>query len=89
MHGPTKFRNISLKPYFINNQELIPDSLAFTQVSPAVVPIIETVTTEISKTKTSLADIPPIELAAKLSSAILASLALVKQTYGQPKNYLE
>ena len=28
-HGPTKFKSTSIKPYFIDNQTPVPDSLEF------------------------------------------------------------
>ena len=77
-HGPTKFRSTSIKPYFIVNQEPIPDSPASKQVSPAEAPPAETGPPETPQTETSPADITPIESAAKSPSATLASLALIK-----------
>ena len=89
-HGPTKFRSTSIKPYFIDGQEPIPDSPSSTQVPPAEeAPPAETGPPETPQTETSPADITPIEPAAKSPSATLASLALVKRGRGQPRKYLE
>ena len=70
----TKFRSISIKPYFINDPKLVLDSLALA---------------EISQTEIPSADISPIKPAAKSPLATLASLASVKQGYGRPRKYPE
>lgn len=60
-HGLIIFRSILIKSYFIDNQELVLDSLAPTQVSQAEAPSAETAYTETLQTKAILADIPLIE----------------------------
>ena len=81
-YGPTKFRSTSIKPYFIDNQEPVSDSIAPTQVPPA-----EVTPEEIPQTEAPPADIPPIEPAAKPPPAPLASLGSVKRGRGRPKKY--
>ena len=88
-NGPTKFRSTSIKPYFIDNQELIPDSPASTQIPPVKAPPIESCPPKTSQIETSLTDITPIEPVAKSPSATLTFLALVKQGHRQPRKYLE
>lgn len=88
-HGLIKFKSISLKYYFINNQEHILDSFISTQVPLAKAPPTETAPTETPQIKISLADITPIKYAAKSPLATLASLSLVKQSCRQPKKYPE
>lgn len=88
-HGPTKFRSTSIKPYFIDNQEPVPDSPAPTQVPTAEEPPAELAPAETTQTETPPADISPIEYAAKSPSVTLASLALVKRDRGQPRKYPE
>ena len=88
-HGPTKFRSTSIKPYFIDNQEPVPDSPAPTQVPTEGETPAGSAPAETPQTETPPADIPPIEYAAKSPSATLASLALVKPDCGQPRKYRE
>ena len=78
-HSFTKFKNTSIKPYFINNQEPISDNPAFIQVPLAKPPPAEIGPLETLQTEISQADITPIEPAAKSPLATLASLTLVKQ----------
>ena len=88
-HGPTKFRNTSIKPYFIDNQKFILDNSASIQILPADKSPAGSAPTETPQTKTSSANNLPIKYAAKLSSATLAFLALVKQDRGRPRKYLK
>ncbi len=72
-HGPTKFRSISIKLYFIDNQRPVPDSLAPTQVPP-----VEATSAEITQTEAPPAIVTSIEPAAESPSATLASQASIK-----------
>ena len=83
-HGPTKFRSTSTKPYFIDNQEFVSDSIAPTQIPPA-----EVTPEEILQIEAAPADIPPIEPTAKPPPAPLASLGPIKRGRGRPKKYSE
>ena len=89
MHGPTKFRSISIKPYFIDNQEPRSDSSASIKVPSIEASPAETGPLETFQTKISLADITSIEPTTKSPSATLASLVLVKQGLGRPRKYPE
>ena len=60
MHGLIKFRSTSIKLYFINNQELVPDSLA-----PIQVLLAEVIPAETPQTEAPQADITSIEIGAK------------------------
>ena len=84
MHSFIKFQSTSIKPYFIDNQEPVPDSLTFTQVFPA-----EVTPKEISQTKPPSADILLIKLVAKPPLAAIVLLGPVKQDCEQPKKYPE
>lgn len=81
LHSTTKSKSILIKPYFIDNQEFIPDSLTSTKI-----PLAKASSTKISLPKTpqleiSLVDITPIKPANKSLLATLAFLTLVKQGY--------
>ena len=65
LYDLTKFKNTSLKSYFINNQKPIPDSLTSIQISVAKVAPAKTAPAETPQTKTPLADSSPIKQAAK------------------------
>ena len=71
-HDLTKFRSISIKPYFIDDQQPVSDS---------------PVPTEIPQRETPPADIFQRELATKSPLATLASLVSVKRGRGQPRKY--
>ena len=86
-HGPTKFKNILIKLYFIDNQELVPNSSASIQVPPVEKSPTGLAPAKTPQIETSLADNLLIEYAAKSPSAILTSLVLVKQDRRRPRKY--
>ena len=88
-YGPTKFRSISIKLYFLDDQQPVPDSPTSTQIPQTEIPRVEISSAEISQTETPPADISLIELAAKSPSTTLASLTSIKQGHGRPRKYLE
>ena len=77
-------RSTSIKPYFINNPESVPDSLALTQVPPAKVTPAKT-----PQTEAPTADVTSIEPTVESPSATLASLASIKQGRGRLRKYLK
>lgn len=76
-HSSTKFKSTLVKPYFIDNQEPIPDSPISTQVPSAKTPSTKTGFLETLQTEISLVNIISIKLVAKSSLATLAFLALI------------
>ena len=77
-HGPTKFRSTLIKPYFIDDQQPVPDNPTPIQVRQAKVACAKIAPAETPQTDVTPADIPPIEPAAKLPPTPLALLDPVK-----------
>lgn len=89
LYGSTKLRSSLIKLYFINNQELVLNSLGFTQVlsakkPPAKIALVKTSQIEIFSTNILL-----IKYTTQLLSTILAFLALIKQNYRELKKYFK
>ena len=81
-HDLIKFRSIPIKPYFIDNQQPIPDNPTLIQVSQAEAPPIKARLIEITQTIAPLANILLIKTpVAKSPSVLLASLVPVKRGY--------
>ncbi len=99
-HGPTKFRSISIKPYFIDStsiddHQLVPNSFALTQAPRTEAPLAEVSPTEASPAEVLSTEAPPAEVPptdapqAKAPSAPLASLTSVKHGQGRPGKHPE
>ena len=89
LYGHTKFRSLSIKPYFKDDQQPVPDSFAPIQVPQAEAARTKIAFIETPQTDATPADIPTIEPVAKPPLALLALLDPVKRGGGRLKKYPE
>lgn len=83
LHGPTKFRSISIKPYLIGSLS-IDNQQPEHPVLNNLPQIEETLSAGILQIEVS-----PVDILSIKESASLASLASVKQGRGRPRKYPE